>query len=325
MRAILVREFGGPEVLRVEEIDDPVAGPGEVLVRLEAAGINPVDTYVRSGVYERLPELPYVPGGDGAGMLAAVGQGVSRFREGERVYIAGAAGGALTGCYATLVAKPEAAVHPLPEKASFEQGAAVGVPYATAYRALVHKGKARPGETVLVHGASGGVGLAAVQLAAERGLRVVGTASTEEGRERVAAQGAELVLDHSEDGYLDTLTEWTEGRGADVVLEMAAHVNLDRDLDAAARGGRIVVIGCRGPVEIYPRKAMVKDLTIRAFALATATAAEMAETHGALVEGLRSGALDPVVARTFPLDNAPEAHRTMADARGAQGKIVLIP
>lgn len=255
MRAIVVRQFGDPEVLREEELADPSPEPGEVLVRIEAAGVNPVDTYVRSGAYERLPELPYIPGGDGAGVVVQTGDGVDRLREGDRVYVAGAAGGSLTGCTATLTAKPCSQVHPLPEGISFAQGSAVGVPFATAYRALFHKAEMKAGETLLIHGASGGVGIAAVQLAVAAGVRVAGTASSEEGRGVVRAQGAERVLDHRSPEYLDELLQWTGGRGVDGILEMAAHVNLGNDLRIAARGGRVVIVGCRGPAQIQPREA----------------------------------------------------------------------
>lgn len=325
MRAIVVRQFGDPEVLRQEELPDPTPGPREVLVRIEAAGVNPVDTYVRSGAYERLPELPYIPGGDGAGIVVATGEGIEHLREGDRVYVAGAAGGSLTGCSATLAAKPITQVYPLPDEISFAQGAAVGVPYATAYRALFHKAEMKAGDTLLIHGASGGVGIAAVQLAAAAGVRVVGTASSEEGRELVRAHGAERALDHRAPGYLDELGEWTDGRGVDGILEMAAHVNLGNDLQVAARGGRVVIVGCRGPVQIQPREALVKDLTIRGFSLSNAGEAEMASIHGALVEGMAAGRLQPVVARVFPFAEAPAAHRVVAEGRGGPGKIVLAP
>ncbi|MDA8020801.1 MAG: NADPH:quinone reductase [Thermoanaerobaculia bacterium] len=325
MQAICVHEFGGPEVLRLDEIEDPMPGVGEVLVRVGAAGVNPVDTYVRSGVYERLPQLPYIPGGDAAGTVEAVGVGVTRFAPGDRVYVAGASGGSLTGCTATRIVKREAELHPLPSRVSFEQGAALGVPYATAYRGLFHKGEAKAGETVLVHGATGGVGSAAVQLAVAGGMRVAGTGSTARGRDGVRSLGAELVLDHSRSDYLEEVRDWTDGRGVDVILEMAAHVNLDRDLEVAARGGRVVVVGCRGPVEVHPRKAMVKDLTIRAFALALADEAEMAAIHAALVAGLESGVLEPVVGEVVPFRDAERAHRLVESRGDLFGNVVLVP
>src|SRR5262245_40840614 len=175
MKAIRVTQFGGPEVLRVEEVAEPRPGAGQVLVRVQAVGVNPVDTYIRSGAYARKPELPYTPGTDAAGTVAAVGEGVTTVSAGDRVYTSGT----VTGAYAEIAVAEVSQVHPLPEKASFPQGAAVNVPYATAYRALFQRARGQAGETVLVHGASGGVGIASVQLAVAAGMTVYGTAGTE--------------------------------------------------------------------------------------------------------------------------------------------------
>src|SRR5690349_9829706 len=171
MKAVVVREFGAPDVMKIEEAPDPSPGPRQVLVRAKAIGVNPVDVYIRTGTYPRKPNLPYTPGSDVAGVVEAVGAEVTAFRKGDRVYVHGVAAG--TGAYAELVVSDEAQVHPLPEGTTFQQGAAMGVPYGTAYRALFMKGQARPGETVFINGASGGVGTAAIQLAKYRGLRVI--------------------------------------------------------------------------------------------------------------------------------------------------------
>src|SRR5438034_6888854 len=192
MKAIRVHEFGGPEVLRVEEVPTPEPGPGEVLVRMHAIGVNPVETYIRAGTYAYKPALPYAPGNDGAGVVEQVGPDVHQFKPGDRVYTAGS----LSGTYAEFALCRAEQVHPLPANVSFAQGAAMGTPYATAYRGLFQRADAKSGETVLVHGASGGVGTAAVQLARARGLRVFGTAGTEEGRELAREQGAHDVFDH---------------------------------------------------------------------------------------------------------------------------------
>ncbi len=161
MKAIRVDEFGEPEVMRLVEQADLKASDEKILVRLHAAGVNPVDTYIRAGAYARTPQLPYTPGSDGAGVVAAIGPGVDTVKPGERVFLSGA----ITGTYAELAICAPEQVHPLPEVATFAQGAALGVPYATAYRALFQRGGVRADETVLVHGASGGVGTAAVELA----------------------------------------------------------------------------------------------------------------------------------------------------------------
>ncbi|HEX3176675.1 MAG TPA: NADPH:quinone reductase [Methylomirabilota bacterium] len=324
MKAIRVHKFGGPEMLQLEEVPDPKPGQGEALVRVHAAGVNPVETYVRSGAYALLPPLPYIPGGDGAGVVKAVGPGVTQLKVGDRVYLTGTAGPRLTGTYAELAVCEVAQAKPLPPSISFAQGAAVNVPYATAYRGLFHKARAVAGETVLVHGASGGVGVAAVQLANAVGLTVIGTAGTERGRKLVREQGAHHVLDHTASGYLDEIGRLTDGRGPDIVIENLANANLQKDLDVLARHGRIVVIGNRGSLEFNPRGAMSKDAVIYGVSLWNASAEELASIHAGLVAGLTNGTLRPVVGRELPLKDAAVAHAAVLEP-GAYGKIVLIP
>jgi len=320
MKAIRVSEYGGPSVLTLGEVPAPEPGPGQVLVRNHAVGVNPVDTYLRSNTDNRGPKLPYTPGSDAAGVVEAVGSGVTAVKAGDRVYL----GGTVTGAYAELSLCEQAQVHPLPGNVSFAQGAAMNVPYATAYHALFDRGHGQAGETVLVHGASGGVGIGAVQLARARGLTVIGTAGTERGRRLVLEQGAHHVLDHGAPGYLDELTRLTGGRGVDIVLEMLANVNLQKDLGIIAMRGRIVVIGNRGTVEINARLAMNKDVAILGMALFHATPAQLAGIHAALVEGLRNGTLRPAIAQELPLAQAPRAHEAVMEA-GHHGKIVLVP
>ncbi len=319
MKAIRVHAFGGPETMRLEEVPDPKPGRDEVVVRVHAAGVNPVDTYIRSGMYARKPPLPYTPGVDGAGTVAAAGEGVARFQPGDRVYTAGA----ISGTYAELALCRESQVHPLPSKVSFAQGAALGVPYGTAYRALFQRARALPAETVLVHGASGGVGIAAVQLARAAGMTVIATAGTDKGRALVEREGAHHVLDHSAAGYLDRLMALTGGRGADVILEMLANVNLGKDLTVLALGGRVVVIGSRGTVEINPRDTMSRDADIRGMTLFNTPERELAAIHAALHAGLENGTLRPVIGQEMPLAEAPGAHQQVM-APGAYGKIVLV-
>ena len=320
MKAIRIHEFGGPDVLKFEDVPEPSPAAGQVLVRVRAAGVNPVDTYIRSGTHAVKPGLPYTPGLDAAGEVEAVGEGVGRVSVGQRVYVAGS----LTGAYAELALCDESQCHALPERVTFAQGAGVFTPYVTAYRALFHRAKAQPGETVFVHGASGGVGTAAVQLARAAGLRVVGTAGTEEGRRLALEQGAHEVLDHRAPDYLEQLGRLTGGRGPDVILEMLANVNLDRDLGVLAKGGRVVVIGSRGTVEINPRQAMSRDAAILGLTLFNATPQELQSIHAALGAGLEAGTLRPVVGRELPLAEAARAHEEVLKP-GAYGKIVLIP
>ena len=205
---------------------------------------------------------------------------------------------------------------------SFAQGAALGVPAATAYRALVLRASARAGETVLVHGASGAVGLAAVQLARGLGLRVIGTAGSDPGRAAVRLAGAAVVLDHAKEGHEADVVDATGGRGVDVVLEMLANVNLDRDLGLLAPEGRVVVIGSRGRIEIDPRQTMGKESAVMGTTLWATTPEEYRQIHAALGAALVTGVLRPVVGREFPLERAAEAHRAVL-ADHALGKIVL--
>jgi NADPH2:quinone reductase len=323
MKAIVVREFGDPSVMRLEEVTDPRPGPGQVLVRIKAAGVNPVETYIRAGAYARLPGLPYTPGSDAAGGVEAIGEGVDRVNVGERVYVAGTADPA-HGTYAERAVCEAAQIHPLPEQVSFAQGAAINIPYATAYRALFHRAQARPAESVLVHGATGGVGIAAVQLARAHGMTVLGTGGTEEGRRLVLQQGAHHALDHHAPGYLEEILALTGGRGLDVILEMLANVNLGKDLPLLAPGGRVVAIGSRGTVEINPRDAMARDAAILGMVLPNVSSADVRAIHAALVAGLEAGTLRPVVGQEMALADAPRAHEAVM-APGHQGKIVLIP
>lgn len=319
MRAIVVRAFGGPDVMKIEDVPVPSPAAGQILVRVRAVGVNPVDTYIRSGTYARKPELPYTPHADIAGVVEAVGSGVTRVKPGDRVYaFMTSAGGA------ELAIAEEWQVQRLPDRATFQQGAAIGVPYATAWRALFLKAQARPGETLLVHGASGGVGTAAVQLARAHGMQVLGTAGTGNGAELVREQGAHHVLNHREPDYLQQVPALTGGRGADVILEMLANVNLDRDLDVVAPRGRIVVIGNRGRIEIDPRKVMGKDATILGMTLFNTSREEFHVMHAAIAAGLENGSLSPVIRREMPLEQAAQAHVAVMEP-GAFGKIVLVP
>jgi NADPH2:quinone reductase len=319
MKAIRVHEFGDPEVLRLGEIPTPQPGAGQVLVRMRAIGVNPVEIYIRAGTYARLPVLPYTPGNDGAGVVEQIGSDVSEFRPGDRVYVAGS----VSGTYAEFALCKTEQVHRLPENVSFAQGAAIGTPYATAYRGLFQRADAEPGETVLVHGASGGVGTAAVQLARARGLRVFGTASSDEGRKLAREQGAHEVFDHGAPDHFEQIMQATGGRGVDVIVELLANVNLGKDLTILAKGGRVAIIGSRGRVEIDPRDTMQRDVDLRGMVLPNTPPAEMASIHAALVAGLENGALRPVIGKEFPLIEAAQAHRAVM-AAGALGKIVLV-
>ena len=324
MQAILAREFGGPDVLKLEEVPEPTAGPGQVRVRVHAVGVNPYDTYMRSGAYAIKPDLPYTPGADAAGVVDQVGPSVHDISSGDRVYVSGTAAGKAHGAYAQFVVCEPHQVHRLPARVSFTQGAGLFVPYVTAWRALFGRAMTRAGDVVLIHGASGGVGVAATQFAVAAGAMVIGTAGTEDGLAVVKAQGARHAINHRGPGYLDEITKLANGRGPDVILEMLANVNLDHDLTIIAPGGRVVVIGNRGRVEIDARKIMTKDVSVFGLALWGIPPDEVRRAHAAIIAGLDSGALNPVVGTEMPLKDAAIAHQRVMEP-GAHGKIVLIP
>jgi NADPH2:quinone reductase len=319
MKAIRVHEFGGPEVLKFEEVATPKPLGGEVLVHIHAAGVNPYDTYMRAGTYALKPTLPYTPGSDGAGTVEAVGEGVKKVRRGDRVYT----GRTLSGAYAEYALALEEQVHPLPANIAFKQGAGIWVPYGTAYHALHHSANAHASETVLVHGASGGVGIAALQIARAVGLKVLGTAGTPRGLELARREGAHQVFDHRKPGYQEEILQTTGNRGVDIILEMLANVNLSHDTRLLANNGRVIVIGSRGEVTINPRELMGRRASIRAFTLWGITPEEEADIHAGLFAGLENGALRPIVGKELPLAEVARAHKEILEP-GSAGKIVLV-
>jgi NADPH2:quinone reductase len=320
VKAIRVHEFGGPEVMKLEDVPDPQPGPGHVVIRIHAAGVNPVEAYIRTGTYASKPSLPYTPGTDAGGIVAVVGASVKRVKKGDRVYTTGSS----TGTYAEQALCNEGQLQLLPDNVSLEQGAAMGVPYGTAYRGLLQRAEAKPAEIVLVHGASGGVGTAAVQLARAAGMTVIGTAGSSEGLKLVKEQGAHHVLNHSSEGYLDELMKLTEGRGVDVIVELLANKNLAKDLSVLAKKGRVAVIGNRGTIEINPRDAMSREADIRGVTLMNTSEQEYRTMHAALVAGLENGTLRPVIGQKIPLAEAARAHAEIMKPSGAHGKIVLV-
>ncbi|MEQ1354438.1 MAG: NADPH:quinone reductase [Candidatus Acidiferrum sp.] len=320
MRAIRVAQFGEPEVLKLEEVPTPTPAAGQVLVHVRAAGVNPYDTYMRAGTYPIKPPLPYTPGSDAAGVIESVGPGVTKVKAGDRVYTAQT----VTGAYAEYALALENQVQPLPEQISFAQGAGVWVPYGTAYHALFHSAQARAGETVLIHGCSGGVGTAALQMARAMGLEIYGTAGSDAGLELIKREGADHVFNHTKPGYEDEILKATGGKGLDIILEMLANVNLPKDLKLLATSGRVIVIGNRGETTINARELMTRRASIRAFTLWLITEQETKEIHAGLGAGLSNGTLLPVVGKEIPLAEAARAHKEIL-APGSAGKIVLIP
>uniref|UniRef100_A0A8C0A4H9 Crystallin zeta n=1 Tax=Bos mutus grunniens TaxID=30521 RepID=A0A8C0A4H9_BOSMU len=289
MRAIRVFEFGGPEVLKLQsDVAVPIPKDHQVLIKVQACGVNPVDTYIRSGTHNIKPLLPYTPGFDVAGIIEAVGESVSAFKKGDRVFTTRT----ISGGYAEYALAADHTVYTLPEKLDFKQGAAIGIPYFTAYRALLHSACVKPGESVLVHGASGGVGIAACQIARAYGLKVLGTASTEEGQKIVLENGAHKVFNHKEANYIDKIKKSVGEKGVDVIIEMLANVNLSNDLNLLSHGGRVIE--------------------------------EFQQFAAALQAGMEIGWLRPVIGPQYLLEKATQAHENIIHSSGATGKMILL-
>jgi len=317
MRAIRYAEHGGPEVLSVDDVDRPEAGHGDLLVRVEAAGINPVDTYFREGEYP-VPELPWTPGSDAAGVVEAVGEGVEGFERGDRVFATGL-GNWNQGTCAEYVRVPSDHAATLPAGCSFEEGAALGLVGVTAWQALVHHAGVEPGERVLIHSGSGGVGHVAVQLAAAMGAQVTTTASPNY-HDTLRDLGAETVLDYTRSDLAEAIAD---AGAPDVILDTFANEYAELDFEVAAEGGRVVAIGNTeptAPVPMGPGKS--KDLRFQVMSMFnTPDTGAVLSRLGTL---LAAGSVVPEVTRTYALDETAAAHRDVL-GESFLGKLVVKP
>ncbi|XP_052586004.1 quinone oxidoreductase isoform X1 [Peromyscus californicus insignis] len=329
MRAVRVFEFGGPEVLKLQSnVAVPVPKGRQVLIKVHACGINPVETYIRSGTYSRKPALPFTPGTDVAGIIESVGESVSAFKafvdlfqKGDRVFCSST----VSGGYAEFALAEDHTVYTLPETLDFRQGSALGIPYFTACRALFHSARVRAGESVLVHGASGGVGIATCQIARAHGLKVLGTAGSEEGKKLVLQNGAHEVFDHKEVNYIDKIKKSVGDEGVNVIIEMLSNVNLNNDLKLLSQGGRVIVVGSRGPIEINPRDTMAKETSIIGVSLFSSTKEEFQHFAGILQAGIEKGWVKPVIGSEYPLEKVVQAHEDIIHSSGKTGKMILLP
>jgi len=320
MRAIHVENFGGPEVLQLKSnLIVPPLTKTQVLVSCKVAGVNPVETYIREGQYSRLPDLPYIPGSDAAGVIEKLGSDVQGLSVGQRVFVTGRNSGA----YAEAIVTESIYVFPLHQRLSFAQGAALGVPYFTAYKALIMGAKAKPGETVLIHGASGAVGNAAVQIARAMGVTVIGTAGTKEGMEVVLRCGAHHVFNHNHKSYEKKMLELLGGEGFDVIIEHLANINLGHDVQMLKPGARIMVVGCRGSVTLNPRHLMLPEASIHGVALGNSTPEEYKQMGCAIVAGIEAGWVNPVINRDYQMEEVQQVHYDIIHSKGAKGKLVL--
>jgi NADPH2:quinone reductase len=319
MRAVRYHDHGGPDVLGVDEIDRPDPEPDEILVEIRAASVNPVDTSFRSGEYGDV-SLPAIPGGDGAGVVAAVGSEVEEFAEGDRIVVGGMGHGD-GGTFAEYATIPRMKVAHLPESVSFEDGAAISNVGVTAWMALVENAGLKPTEYCLVHGGSGGVGHAAVQLGTAMGADVIATAGSEDAREQVRDLGAVAAFDYDSETLTDDVREETDGKGTDVILDHRPEDYLGLDITVAAQNGRIITItGGIPAVEDAPLHG--KELTIRGMAIANTP--ERQPILRRLARLIERDDLTPVVADTFDFEEAGDAHRAVTEG-GYVGKLVVRP
>ena len=324
MKAVRVTQFGLEHPMAMEEVEEPKPGPGEMLVRIAAAGVNPLEVAIRSGDHPRAGAmtLPYTCGTDVAGEVESVGEGVEAFAPGDRVW-----GRASTGAYAEKGLLPAGSTSKLPDSMSSAEGAALPIPLLTAWNALVVKGKAAPGDCVLVQGGAGGVGYLAIQLARTLGCRVFTTVSSGEKGDFCLAGGAEAAINYREEDVPERVMELTSGRGVDVVVENIGCDNLPSDLKLNAVNGRIVIVGTgtgKGPdVTIPLPAAMGRDARILALS---------SGNLNPLVPGilrrlaplLESGAIKPHIGLELPMEQANESHEVLLSGKFL-GKINLAP
>jgi NADPH2:quinone reductase len=320
MKAIVVRQTGGPDVLRAEEWKDPVPAPGEARVRVEAAGVNFIDVYHRTGQYAL--SLPFVPGREGAGRVESVGQGVTTVSPGDRV-----AWGWGSGSYAELAAIPADKLVPVPEGLALSKAAAAMLQGMTAHYLTHSTFRIEPGATCLVHAAAGGVGLLLVQIAKARGARVIATASTEEKTARARKAGADETLVYGRGDFAPEVRKMTGGRGVDVVYESVGRDTFAGSLDSLAPRGMLVLFG-QSSGAVAPLDPQVLNqkgslfLTRPTLAHYIADRAELEWRARDVLGWVRDGSLDVAVAAELPLEQASEAHRLL-EGRRTIGKLLL--
>lgn len=321
MKAMRAHQFGGPEQLRLEDAPDPQVQAGQVQIRVRATGINPADLVRLSGRLQPL-SLPYIPGTDVCGEVEAVGAGVTHVKIGDRVFGRTAVGG-----YAEKTCLAASEAIPLPANLSFDEGAAIPIPFYTAYRALHHKAALKAGETVLISAGGGGVGVAAIQLAKLAGARVLTTVGSSDKAERTRALGADVAINYKAQDFAAEVQKLTDGKGIDVIIENVATDNLAKDLTILARDGRIIIIGTgtgKGPDGSFAvMHALMKDANILGMSLVNAGPV-IAEMATALTGLFVAGKIKSIISKTYPLSDAQQALADLVAGR-VFGKLVLHP
>lgn len=325
MNAIVVREFGGPEKLQYESIPKPITAAKQVMIEVKAIGVNPNESYVLTGNYNLYrPQLPFIPGFDAAGVIVEVGSGVTQYQVGDRVFVGSFKKLDQSGSYTEYMVIDEDIVIPLPDNVSYEEGASLGIPAFTAYHVLFQRAKAKKGETIFIHGATGGVGTLAVQMAKAKGLTVIGSSSSEAGRQAILDNGADYAIAHLTDDSLDDLLQLTHGEGPDIIVEFLANENLETDLKVVKTKGRIIVVGARDTIVISPRLILSRNINILGASLPNLTEAEYDEAKEGILTLLKSGQLQPVIGEKIALKDAKEVLSTIT-SRSGRGKSILIP
>ncbi len=322
MRAVVCRELGPPERLVLDELPDPEAGPGEVLVDVRAAGLNYPDLLIINGLYQMRPDLPFVPGAEAAGVVAAVGDGVSHVAVGDRVAVTPPVGAFAEKCVA-----PATHVMPIPTSLSFEQAAGFSIAYGTSYHALKQRAQLRRGETLLVLGAGGGVGSTAVELGKAMGATVIAAASTSEKLAYAEAKGADLVLNYKDEDLKEQVREMTGGRGADVVYDPVGGDYSEPAVRATGWNGRFLVIGfASGDIPSIPLNLpLLKGVSIVGVfwgSWATRDPEASKENFNELFEMVDDGRIEPEASEVYDLADYEEAFRVISERR-ARGKLVL--
>ena len=324
MRAIVVDRWMEPSELKVQEVPEPALLPGSLQIEIRAAGCNFFDILMVQGRYQMKPPFPFIPGAEIAGVVRQVGAGVKDFAPGDRVLASAGLGG-----FAEVAVIGTGGAYKLPSDMSFEEGAALPIIYPTSYAGLVDRGQLAKGETLLVHAAAGGVGIAAVQIGKALGARVIATAGSAEKCEVALREGADEAIDYRTEDFVERVMALTDGRGADVIYDSVGGDITNQSLKCIAWNGRLIIIGfASGPIpEIKANRILLKNIAVTGLhwgAHAQKAPARIPEVFGALFDLYAAGAIRPVIFKSYALDDVPVALEALG-SRKTYGKVVIAP
>ncbi|WP_088103138.1 NADPH:quinone reductase [Halalkalibacter urbisdiaboli] len=320
MKAVIYEQYGDPSVLKVAELEKPSPKPNELLIKVGASGINPVDTYFRKGI-RKVESFPHIPHFDVSGEVVALGDDVEGVEIGDRIWATN-----IKGTAAEYVCVPAELAFPLANHLSYEDGAAIAMAFMTAHLALFYRGQLQKGETVLIYGGAGAVGHAAIQLAVQAGSKVIATASNQRKSDIAREAGADYVLNYKDTDFLEQITNITEGKGLPLILDVSLSENMENDFEMIAVGGRIVTIG--SPVNNTPpllwRQLNIKNAALLGLLLFTAPATEIQKAGQLISDGFFENHLTSHIGKVFTFDEAAAAHEAI-ESHGYNGRIILIP